>query len=182
MFEWRRSLKNNNRSSQRAPVLSDKGKGRAEKSQLCKKKKSPQNSRDDIRKPLRGPSHSLLFLSHGDRLPSLARCLNPQPRSRAKLTQLPFLVKVSLCRSPSICLACSLVVSTHTHSYTHRLQPTLPLERRLWCQQRRELQEVVTLSAGASPRQRRQKLWGKHCPRVDKESKCSASVPLYLTF
>lgn len=122
MFEWWCSLKNNNRSSQRAPVLSDKGKCRAEKSQLCKKKKkkSPQYSRDDIRKPLRGPSHSLLFLSHGDRLPSLARRLNPQPRSRAKLTQLPFLVKVSLCRSPSICLACSLVVSTHTHSYTQQ--------------------------------------------------------------
>lgn len=55
---------------------------------------------------------------------------------------------------------CSLLVSTHTNS----AELSFSLELRLWCQQQRELQEVVTLSAAAFPRQRRQ-TGGSAAPR-----------------
>lgn len=50
---------------------------------------------------------------------------------------------------PALCL------SQHTLRRGAR-EPSFTLELRLWCQQQRELQEVVTLSGGAFPRQRLQ--------------------------
>lgn len=116
----------------------------------CKRgeKKSSQNSGVDIRKPL---SAQIIFWTskscdQADRFSSPPTCVI-QSRVYSRSSALNCLRKsFSLFFPPySLFSPCSSLVSTHTNSEP----PTLSLELRLWCQQQRELQEVVTLS-GAS--------------------------------
>lgn len=77
----------------------------------------------------------------------------------------------------SLFSACSSLVSTHTNSEP----PTLSLELRLWCQQQRELQEVVTLSPLVRLTRQRGQTRGQHRPRVETWSKYKGFFKLNFT-
>lgn len=85
-------------------------------------------------------------LCSGSEVSSSRCCTNPELRSR---TGANWDCVWGESFSPS---SSSPLVSTNTTE----TEQTFSLELRLWCQQQRELQEVVTLSGGAFPRQRRQ--------------------------
>lgn len=116
---------NNSRTSQQAPILLDEGKGRTEKSKQCKKNLPKQQRRYPETAP-----RTESFLSRAHSFPSLARCLNPQPRSRTKLRF--SLVKVSFSRSPSVFLAYSLFRGLHAYTQCERARERDCCRLHLW--------------------------------------------------
>lgn len=113
-----------------------------------------------------------------DRFPSPPRCVI-QSCVDSRSSALNCLRKsfFLFCTPYSLFTACSSLVSTHTNSEP----PTSSLELRLWCQQQRELQEVVTRSPLVRLTRQRRQTGGQHRPRVDIWSKYKFCFFVFFT-